>query len=36
MTIPRLNVRLERERRKHFRWLAKRFGMERASTHSEE
>ncbi len=36
MTIPRLNVRLERERRKHFRWLAKRFGMERASTHTEE
>jgi hypothetical protein len=36
MTIPRLNVRLERERRKHFRWLAKRLGMERASTHTEE
>jgi len=36
MTIPRLNVLLERERRKHFRWPAKRFGMERASTHTEE
>jgi hypothetical protein len=36
MTIPPLNARLERERRKHFRWLAKRFGMESASTHTEE